>query len=302
VSQWSVKPRLAALAARLPARPLTRFAPAPTGYLHLGHVVNALYVWGIARALDGRVLLRIEDHDRVRSRPEYERALVEDLAWLGFHADSGPTKQSDDARVYEEALDSLADRYHVYACDCSRREGSAGAATGARKESRYSGRCRTRGLVMGPGRGVRIQLRPSTEMFDDAVAGEQAQDPATQCGDLLVRDRDGNWTYQFAVTVDDHRQNVDLVIRGTDLLDSTGRQMQLGRMLGREQPPVFLHHPVVLKASGEKLSKSSGDTGVRELRAKGMSAAEVIGCAANAAGLITSPRPIDAPDIVELFR
>src|SRR5215831_11619964 len=94
------KPRLSALAAVLPRRPLTRFAPAPTGYLHLGHVVNAIYVWGIARAIGGRVLFRIEDHDRIRCRPDYDRALVEDLAWLGFVADEGPVRQSDSTSTY----------------------------------------------------------------------------------------------------------------------------------------------------------------------------------------------------------
>src|SRR5215831_14563283 len=102
------KPRLSALAAVLPRRPLTRFAPAPTGYLHLGHVVNAIYVWGLARALGGRVLLRIEDHDRIRCRPEYERALLEDLDWLGFAADDGPIRQSDRGAAYQDALDMLA--------------------------------------------------------------------------------------------------------------------------------------------------------------------------------------------------
>src|SRR5688572_28828149 len=97
----SVGPNLDALAARLPSRPLTRFAPSPTGYLHLGHIVNAIYVWGLARPLDGRVLLRIEDHDRLRSRRDYEAALLEDLAWLGFEPDAGPTRQSDDPAAYE---------------------------------------------------------------------------------------------------------------------------------------------------------------------------------------------------------
>jgi glutamyl-Q tRNA(Asp) synthetase len=252
---------------RLPPVPLTRFAPSPTGYLHLGHVVNAMLVWGIARALGGRVLLRIEDHDRLRSRAEYERAILEDLAWLGFHADAGMMRQSDEPWVYEEALRTLGASHHVYACDCSRKE--VGAA-------RYSGRCRTRGLAVAPGRGVRVEMAPGAESFEDARLGPLEQRPAAQCGDLLLRDRDGFWTYQFAVTVDDIRQGVDLVIRGEDLLSSTGRQIRLARMLGRPDPPVFLHHPLLLKSRGEKLSKSSGDTGVRELRAAGLAAADVL--------------------------
>src|SRR5215217_5354179 len=116
-----VRPDLARAAARFRHPPLTRFAPSPTGYLHLGHVVNAIYVWGIARALGGRVLLRIEDHDRIRSRPPFEAALLKDLAWLGFEPDSGLqpiVRQSDTPWVYEAALERLRASTHVYACDC----------------------------------------------------------------------------------------------------------------------------------------------------------------------------------------
>ena len=106
--------------------------------------------------------------------------------------------------------------------------------------------------------------------------GPQEQCPLAQCGDLLVRDRDGNWTYQFAATVDDLVQAVTLVIRGVDLLASTGRQIQLARLLGREAPPQFLHHPLIMKSAGQKLSKSDGDTGIRELRARGWTPEQVI--------------------------
>jgi glutamyl/glutaminyl-tRNA synthetase len=271
---------LDALAARLAPRPLTRFAPSPTGYLHLGHVVNAIYTWGVARALDGRVLLRIEDHDRLRSRAEYECALLEDLDWLGFKADIGPVRQSDEPEAYEQALARLAQSHHVYTCDCSRKEIAAAALSNA-GEMRYPGTCRDRGLDVAA--GIRIEIGPGLETFDDGQLGPQTQDPSAQCGDLLLRDRDGFWTYQFAVTVDDMRQGIDLVIRGEDLLSSTGRQIRLARLLGRAAPPVFLHHPLIMKPGGEKLSKSSGDTGVRELREAGVSPDEVIARAAEAA-------------------
>jgi glutamyl-Q tRNA(Asp) synthetase len=298
-----VRPDLAALSARLPASPLTRFAPSPTGYLHIGHVVNAIYVWGMARALGGRVLLRIEDHDRLRSRPAYESALVEDLAWLGFEADQGPVRQSDEEIAYEQAVAALARAHHVYACDCSRKDIAAAASSAAGTETPYSGRCRARGrAVWAPGLGLRVEIAPGTERFDDGLLGPQEQVPSSQCGDLLLRDRDGHWTYQFAVTVDDLRSGVDLVIRGVDLLASTGRQIRLARMLGRVQPPVFLHHPLVLKPSGEKLSKASGDAGVRELRAAGAAPADVIGRAAAACGLINQARAIPADAVAQLFR
>ncbi len=275
---------LARLAARLPARPLTRFAPAPTGWLHVGHVLNAQWVWGLAGALGGRVLLRIEDHDRGRSRPEFEAGILDDLDWLGFQPDIFPTdafragrcdgRQSDRDPVYRDALEMLRARGLLYACNCSR--SAIAAVAGASDELRYPGTCRDRGLPMDGGYSWRVRMDPGSEQFEDGRLGQQEQDPSAQCGDPLVRDRHGNWTYQFAVTVDDWRQGIDLVIRGTDLLASTGRQIRLARLLGREQPPVFVHHPLVMKSPHQKLSKSDGDTGIRELRALGRSRDQVL--------------------------
>jgi glutamyl-tRNA synthetase/glutamyl-Q tRNA(Asp) synthetase len=280
----------------------TRFAPAPTGYLHLGHVVNALYVWGVARAAGGRVLLRIEDHDRQRSRSEYERAIREDLDWLGFVADEDGGRQSERGAIYEAALASLRARGLVYACECSRARIADAASSeepggaGFSRPSTYPGTCRSRSLPEGPGLGVRVHLAPSMERFDDLSHGPQEQRPFEQCGDLLARDRDGNWTYQFAVSVDDLQQGITHVIRGDDLLDSTGRQLQLARLLGREQPPVFLHHPLVMKSATQKLSKADRDTSVRDLRAAGRSAADVIGEAARLANLIDHIRSVAAAE------
>jgi glutamyl-tRNA synthetase/glutamyl-Q tRNA(Asp) synthetase len=272
---------------------ISRFAPAPTGYLHLGHIVNAVYVWRETRARNGRILLRIEDHDRQRSRPEFEAAIVEDLAWLGFEADEPLVRQSERGAMYEEALDRLRARGLVYACSCSRadivhanvarpspwapkRGARRRQASGDNTELRYTGTCRERALPDAPGCGLRVRLDPSVERFVDLRHGPQEQRPSEQCGDLLVRDRDGNWTYQFAATVDDYVQGVTLVIRGEDLLASTGRQIQLARLLGRAEPPQFLHHALIMKSPDQKLSKSDGATGVRELRAKGWTPAQVI--------------------------
>lgn len=281
---------VAALARRLVSSPLTRFAPAPTGWLHLGHVLNALYVWRVAEALGGRVLLRIEDHDRTRCRPEFERGILDDVEWLGFRADVYPAecyrrgpcdgRQSDRDAVYRAAVDMLRERGLVYACDCSRREIAASAANGAAQpELRYTGRCRDRALPLEDGVGWRVRMDPGAEAFDDARLGRQVQDPASQCGDVLIRDRHGNWTYQFAVVVDDWTQRVDLVIRGADLLDSTGRQIRLARLLGRETPAVFLHHALVMKSPTQKLSKSDRDSGIRDLRARGWTPDDVLNAA-----------------------
>jgi len=237
--------------------------------------VNAIYVWGMARAAGGRVLLRIEDHDRVRCRPEYEAALLEDLAWLGFGPDDGLhplLRQSDRNAAYEAALARLRATHHVYVCDCSRKR--IGGET-------YDGCCRTRGLAEAPGRGIRVQMEDGH--------------------DLLLRDRDGNWTYQFAVTVDDLEQRITLIIRGDDLASSTERQRQLRRLLGAADAPMYVHHPLIYKPNGEKLSKSAGDTGVRDLRSAGVCAPDVIGRAAAAVGLIDTPRPIAAHEVPKFF-
>jgi glutamyl-Q tRNA(Asp) synthetase len=268
---------------------ISRFAPAPTGFLHLGHIVNAAYVWRETRARQGRILLRIEDHDRQRSRPEFEAAILEDLAWLGFAADVPLVRQSERGAIYQDALDRLRARGLVYACSCSRSDvsnvgrpfqgrqpGEAESLALHPNEIRYPGTCRDRGLSDGPGVGLRVRLEPRVERFVDLRHGPQEQRPSEQCGDLLVRDREGNWTYQFAATVDDYVQGVTLVVRGDDLLASTGRQIQLARLLGRAEPPEFLHHPLIMKSPDQKLSKSDRDTGIRELRAAGWTPERVI--------------------------
>jgi glutamyl-tRNA synthetase/glutamyl-Q tRNA(Asp) synthetase len=297
-----MRPRSTAQLATADAYTLTRFAPAPTGFLHIGHVVNAVFVWGLARALGGGVLLRIEDHDRQRCRPEYQAALLDDLDWLGFRPDvfstdafrSGPVegRQSNRDAAYRAALAPLIARDLVYACDCSRRQLESGV---------YAGRCRDRGLPLQDGVGWRVRVDAGVETFDDGLLGPQCQSPAEQCGDVLIRDRLGNWTYQWAATSDDTSQRLALVVRGEDLLDSTGRQIYLARLLGRGQPPIFVHHPLVMKSATQKVSKSDGDTGVRDLRSAGWDAARVVGHAAWLAGLQPSAEPLPSSEVARLF-
>ena len=261
---------------------LTRFAPAPTGYLHLGHVINAVHVWGAARKRDGQVLLRIEDHDRQRSRLEYENAILEDLAWLGFQHDGDVVRQREREHIYHQALQRLIDRDLVYGCTCTRADiQGSGIGDQGSGGTRYPNTCRDKGLPLSDGVGWRVIMEPGVERFFDGQLGPQEQNPSEQCGDLLVRDRLGNWTYQFAVTVDDHVQRITDVIRGKDLLSSTGRQIRLAKLLGRATMPRFFHHPLIMKSPAQKLSKSDRDTGVRDLRAAGWSAEQVLGKAGN---------------------
>ena len=291
--------------ARVPAGFRTRFAPSPTGYLHLGHIVNALYCRGIADVRGGLVLGRLEDHDQERCRPEFEDAIAEDLAWLGLTPDTNWTRQSDDWSRYAGALERLAGRARVYACDCSRKTILARAAmsgtTLAGGETPYDGFCRDRALAWEPGHALRLAWQDENpELFEDLRLGPGEQTPAHQ-GDLLLRDRKGNWTYQFAVTVDDFEENVSLVIRGNDLLSSTGRQLRLARLLGRTAPPIFIHHDLVRDAAGRKLSKRDNSRGVRELRRRGRSPEQVLGLAAWAAGLQARSKPLSAEEIKYLF-
>jgi len=250
-------------------------------------VLNAEYVWGSC----AEVILRIEDHDRERCRPEYDAGILDDLDWLGYRADFPIVRQSDRDDIYRDAVECLRAHDLVYACSCTRAgidrrtphlapdaplaPHAPHAPEAPHAELRYDGFCRDRGLPLTDGVGWRVRIDPGVERFVDGIVGPQEQDPSQQCGDVLIRDRLGNWTYQFVASVDDHRQDVDLVIRGVDLLASTGRQIRIARLLGRAVPAAFRHHPLIMKTADQKLSKSDGDTGVRDLRARGWTPADV---------------------------
>jgi glutamyl/glutaminyl-tRNA synthetase len=291
-----------------PRPPTTRFAPAPTGRLHLGHLANALFVWGLARARGGRVLLRIEDHDRQRCRAAYEISLLDDLERLGLIPDeptiaslrAGPStfRQSDCGPIYRAAVERLRARRIVYACDCSRTtfEAWAVAHGAAWTGPGCPGGCRERSLSVDDALrdpadlGLRAALGDGAEAWDDELLGRQAGSVAP-AGDLLVRDRLGNWTYGLCVVVDDRREGVDLVIRGADLLDATPSQIRLGRLLGRATPPRFAHHPLIRRPDGSKLSKADGATAVGELLDAGRSAVDLFGEVAFRLGLQPTPSP-----------
>jgi glutamyl-tRNA synthetase/glutamyl-Q tRNA(Asp) synthetase len=188
--------------------------------------------------------------------------------------------------VYDAALGRLAKQGLVYGCTCSRstiaKELGDGFTEG--QELTYPGLCRDKGIEPGPGVSVRIRLPDTVEHFIDLRLGAQAQRPSRQGGDLLARDRNGNWTYQFAVTIDALRHGVTLVVRGEDLLSSTGRQLALARLLGRCEMPRFLHHPIIRNDAGEKLSKRERALGLREMRDRGMRPEEVVAQAASLNG------------------
>jgi glutamyl-tRNA synthetase/glutamyl-Q tRNA(Asp) synthetase len=276
---------------------VTRFAPAPSGYLHLGHLAGALYVKGFAKALDGAMLLRIEDHDRKRSRREYETAILEDLEWLGLSADFGRAdefagrsdyRQSDREELYDLLYRRLREMYRIYRCDCTRERLSGLGPV-------YDGRCRNRG-INAPNVGYRIVLEDTGIRYCDLFAGELIGYPFRECGDLLLRDRMGNWSYQYAVTVDDFLQGVNLVVRGMDIMESTARQIQLARMIGRCVDPLFAHHPLLIGGDGKKLSKRQFSESIGKLRSGGATPEELIGVAVCSLGFIPDPIPLDFDD------
>ncbi|MEA2068104.1 MAG: glutamate--tRNA ligase family protein [Verrucomicrobiota bacterium] len=280
----------------------TRFAPSLTGYLHLGHVLHMLYVWGTAKAKGAEVACRIEDHDRGRARPEYETAILENMEWLGFVPDLGITastaahpseyRQSDCSGHYAAVLQTLEKRGLVYGCECSRRQIVETQPVGA-EELCYSGICSDKGLPL-EGNTVRFRTLEGETVFQDLELGECRQTPCDQCGDFSLRDRTGQWTYQFCCACDDIRQGIDLVVRGADILSSTARQIQLFQALGNPAPRYF-HHPLLCDEKGRKLSKRQRSESIAQLREVAAAPEQIIGQAIFEANLspVNDPVPLD---------
>ena len=285
----------------MPASPLvTRFAPSPTGRLHLGHVASMLHVWGLAARHGAQLGIRIEDHDRQRCRPEYQDDLRKDLDWLGLRPLSGGgwSIQSQQEDRYRKALEMLRARGLVYACRCSRKAIEFGMDA---PEGRYPGHCRDLRLPEGDDTSLRLRLPDEAVEFHDARHGRQSQLPARQCGDFVLRDRHGNWTYQFAVVVDDIHDGINWIIHGDDLLASTGRQLLLAKLLGRTLPLRFYHHPLIVNPDGTKLSKSESAAPIGRLRGQGISAGEVLARAARLSGLNPEAGMLDVEDLATLL-
>lgn len=232
-----------------------RFAPSPTGPLHFGSLVAAVGSYLEARTHDGQWLVRMEDLDRAREQPGAAGAILSALEAHGFAWDGTPVYQSRRTPRYRAALDALQAAGHAYACACSRREISD--SLGATDDTPvYPGTCRT-GLAPGKtARAVRLLVGEACVEFDDALQGCIRQDLARETGDFVLHRADGFFAYQLAVVVDDAEQGITDVVRGTDLLDSTPRQIFLQRLLGLPTPR-YVHLPLALNAAGEKLSKQT---------------------------------------------
>ena len=229
-----------------------RFAPSPSGPLHFGSVVTALASLLDARASGGRWSVRIENIDRQRERPGAAAAILCELDRLGLHWDEPVIYQSSRLEAYRAALTELQAAGLIYACCCSRRETGGGI---------YPGTCRTRRLAWRAGRALRLRVPDAEVEFNDRLQGRYRQALARECGDFVLWRADGDPAYHLAVIVDDAWQAVSDVVRGTDLLDSTPRQIHLQRSLGLPTPS-YAHLPLALDSDGRKLSKQTATTRV----------------------------------------
>ncbi len=286
-----------------------RFAPSPTGRLHLGNARSALLGWLHARASGGRFLLRVEDLDRVRCRPEHVAELFADLEYLGLGWDGEPVFQSQRGEAYAAALEALEAKGWIYPCFCSRSEISraAMAPQGPADDGPvYPGTCAALGREEISARererqpALRFRARPGVVRFEDLVCGPFEQDVQAAVGDFVVRRNDGVASYQLAVVVDDAESGVTCVLRGDDLLSSTPRQIQLYRALGHAVP-AFAHVPLLMGTDGKRLAKREGAFAVAELRRAGVPAERVVGLLASWSGLGPC-RPVRAEELVAELR
>ncbi|MBM3988262.1 MAG: tRNA glutamyl-Q(34) synthetase GluQRS [Planctomycetes bacterium] len=286
---------------------VTRLAPSPTGLLHLGHARSFALAWLHARSRGGRVVLRVEDLDRERCKPQLVDACVRDIAWLGLDWDGEPRVQSHSLEPYERACKDLLSSARAYACTCTRAEIAVLSAPHADDgEQRYPGTCRGRFASPDAARastgresGLRLAVEPGPLAVRDELRGECAFDVAAEVGDFLVRRRDNAIAYQLAVVVDDALDGVTDVVRGDDLLPSAARQILLQRAL-HHSTPRYWHLPLVTDEHGARLSKRRGDIGLSQLRERGVDPRTVLAWVARSAGLERGPRPT-AADLLRGF-
>ena len=292
-----------------------RFAPTPSGRMHLGNLFCALLAWLSVRAAGGRMILRVENLDLLRTSFDYARQMEEDLHFLGLDWDeggslggrNGPYYQSERTPYYEALLGQLTAQGLVYPCFCSRAQlHAAQAPHTADGEVVYSGACRGLSQAEREARAktrppaLRLRVPAQTVSLTDGHYGPYRQRLDTQCGDFILRRSDGVFAYQLAVVADDAAMGVTQVVRGRDLLSSTPRQIYLFHLLGF-QPPAFIHTPLLLAADGRRLSKRDGDLDLDGLRRRGYTGPEIVGRLAFLAGLLDRPEPVRPGELIDRF-
>lgn len=288
-------------------QPVTgRFAPTPSGRLHLGNVLCCLLAYLSARSQGGRFLLRIEDIDIPRCPPALGQRIIDDLRWLGFDWDEEPLWQSRRGEVYQRYLDRLTAAELTYPCFCTRAQLAAGAAPNLGDTQRvYPGTCAhltaEEAARLAIRRAPAIRLRtPDEELaFTDGLFGHQRENLRRDCGDFILRRSDGLWGYQLAVVVDDALSGVTEVVRGRDILSATPRQLYLQRLLGFS-PPRYAHIPLLMDSDGRRLAKRDRDLDMTAL-SKRFTPEEILGALAFSAGLLEECRPAALPELTAVF-
>ena len=286
-------------------KPVGRFAPTPSGRMHLGNVFAALIAWLSVRSRDGEMVLRMEDLDTQRTSEEYANLLRQDLNWLGLDYDRETPPQSARSRVYDRYFEQLQEMGLLYPCYCTRSQlHSVNAPHLSDGTYVYPGTCRN----LTPAQRAAMDRKPAWRVvvpdrewsFTDRVQGAYALNLATECGDMVVRRADGVYVYQLAVTVDDGEAGVTEVVRGMDLLSSAPRQMYLQELFGFPHPE-YGHVPMLLAPDGRRLSKRDRDLDLGQLQ-KWVNAETLIGTLAFSAGLIDRNEPISAKELATVFQ
>ncbi len=280
--------------------PVGRFAPTPSGRMHLGNIFSFLIAWLSVKARDGHMVLRMEDLDTQRTSEEFAQTLRQDLAWLGLDWDTETPPQSRRTAAYDRYFSILQEKGLLYPCYCTRSQLHAvGAPHLSDGTYVYPGTCRN--LQQCPDRAPawRVMVPDRKWEFCDLLQGPQVQNLAADCGDMVVRRADGVYVYQLAVTVDDGEAGVTEVVRGMDLLSSAPRQMYLQSLFGFPSPQ-YGHVPLLLAPDGRRLSKRDRDLDLGILRQK-MTAEMLIGSLAHTAGLLPKPAPISARELKSEF-
>ena len=284
--------------------PVGRFAPTPSGRMHLGNVFAALVAWLSVRSKDGQMVLRMEDLDTQRTSSDFAQVLREDLAWLGLDYDTETPPQSQRSAVYDRYFDILQQKGLIYPCYCTRSQlHSVNAPHLSDGTYVYTGTCRNltdaQRANMGKKPAYRVQVPDKVWFLRDKVQGDYGLNLATDCGDMVVRRADGVYVYQLAVTVDDGEAGVTEVVRGMDLLSSAPRQMYLQELFGFPHPE-YGHVPMLLAPDGRRLSKRDKDLDLGELR-KRVTPEQLIGTLAFASDLIDQNVPISARELAGEF-
>jgi len=278
-----------------------RFAPTPSGRMHLGNVFAAMVAWLSVRSRGGKLVLRMEDLDTQRTSAEFAEILREDLLWLGLDWDEETPPQSQRSAVYDKYFEILREKGLLYPCYCTRSQlHSVNAPHLSDGTYVYPGTCRNLSAPP-PGRDPswRVMVPDKLWEFTDTVFGPQTENLLTDCGDFVVRRADGVYVYQLAVTVDDGEAGVTEVVRGMDLLGSSARQMYLQELFGFPHPQ-YAHVPMLLSPDGRRLSKRDRDLDLGELR-KRMTPESLLGLLAFSAGLIDKNQPISALELSKEF-